>query len=181
VPGYDIRVFGDPVLRQATTDVTQIDGSLKRLADDMLETMYAAPGVGLAAPQIGVQKRIFVCDAGEGPKVVVNPKIAESSGEWTYEEGCLSVPGLSWPIVRPREILLTGLDLDGNEIAIEAEEYLGRVYQHEVDHLDGVLLIERLDPDQRKQAMATLRQITFDGPRPFRPMADKETEGAPGL
>ena len=77
-------------------------------------------------------------------------------------KGCLSVPGLSWPIVRPREILLEGLDIDGNAIAIEAEEYLARVYQHEVDHLDGVLLIERLDPDQRKQAMRTLRQMTFD-------------------
>ena len=157
-------MFGDPVLRQRTSDLTEIDGALKQLADDMLETMYAAPGVGLAAPQIGIQKRIFVCDAGEGPAVIINPRIAESAGEWTFEEGCLSVPGLSWPIVRPREILLEGLDLDGNALAIEAEEYLARVYQHEVDHLDGVLLIERLDPDQRKQAMRTLRQMTFDPP-----------------
>ena len=142
--------------------MTEIDASLKQLADDMLETMYAAPGVGLAAPQVGIQKRMFVYDAGDGPAVVVNPRISESSGEWTYEEGCLSVPGLSWPIVRPRDILLEGLDLDGNEISVEAEEYLARVYQHEVDHLDGVLLIERLDPDQRKQAMRTLRQMTFD-------------------
>jgi peptide deformylase len=162
VPGFTIRLFGDPVLRQRTNDVSEIDGSLKQLADDMLETMYAAPGVGLAAPQVGIQKRLFVYDAGEGPSVVINPRISESAGEWTYEEGCLSVPGLSWPIVRPREILLEGLDLDGNELAIEAEEYLARVYQHEVDHLDGVLLIERLDPDQRKQAMRTLRQMTFD-------------------
>jgi len=162
VPGFSIRLFGDPVLRQRTNDVTEIDGSLKQLADDMLETMYAAPGVGLAAPQVGIQKRMFVYDAGEGPAVVINPRISEAAGEWTFEEGCLSVPGLSWPIVRPREILLEGLDLDGNMIAVEAEEYLARVYQHEVDHLDGVLLIERLDPDQRKQAMRTLRQITFD-------------------
>lgn len=162
VPGFFIRLFGDPVLRQRTSDVTEIDGPLKQLADDMLETMYAAPGVGLAAPQVGIQKRIFVYDAGEGPAVVINPRISESSGEWTFEEGCLSVPGLSWPIVRPREILLEGIDLDGNALAIEAEEYLARVYQHEVDHLDGVLLIERLDPDQRKQAMRTLRQMTFD-------------------
>jgi peptide deformylase len=159
-------MFGDPVLRQRTSDLTEIDAALKQLADDMLETMYAAPGVGLAAPQIGIQKRIFVCDAGEGPAVIINPRITESAGEWTFEEGCLSVPGLSWPIVRPREILLEGLDLDGNALAIEAEEYLARVYQHEVDHLDGVLLIERLDPDQRKQAMRTLRQMTFDPSRP---------------
>jgi peptide deformylase len=162
VPGFSIRLFGDPVLRARANDVTDIDASLKQLADDMLETMYAAPGVGLAAPQVGIQKRMFVYDAGDGPSVVVNPRISESSGEWTYEEGCLSVPGLSWPIVRPRDILLEGLDLEGNEIAVEAEEYLARVYQHEVDHLDGVLLIERLDPDQRKQAMRTLRQMTFD-------------------
>jgi len=162
VPGFTIRLFGDPVLRQRTDDVTDIDGALKQLADDMLETMYAAPGVGLAAPQVGIQKRMFVYDAGEGPAVVINPRISESSGEWTFEEGCLSVPGLSWPIVRPRNILLEGLDIDGNAIAVEAEEYLARVYQHEVDHLDGVLLIERLDPDQRKQAMRTLRQMTFD-------------------
>ena len=161
-PVSAIRLFGDPVLRERANDVTEIDASLKQLADDMLETMYAAPGVGLAAPQVGIQKRMFVYDAGDGPAVVVNPRISESSGEWTYEEGCLSVPGLSWPIVRPRDILLEGLDLDGNEISVEAEEYLARVYQHEVDHLDGVLLIERLDPDQRKQAMRTLRQMTFD-------------------
>jgi peptide deformylase len=107
VPGFSIRLFGDPVLRQRTNDVTEIDGSLKQLADDMLETMYAAPGVGLAAPQVGIQKRMFVYDAGEGPAVVINPRISEAAGEWTFEEGCLSVPGLSWPIVRPREILLS--------------------------------------------------------------------------
>jgi peptide deformylase len=155
-------MFGDPVLRQPTSDLTEIDGALKQLAEDMLETMYAAPGVGLAAPQVGIQKRLFVYDAGDGPAVIINPRISEAAGEWTFEEGCLSLPGLSWPIVRPREILLEGLDLDGNVLAIEAEEYLARVYQHEVDHLDGVLLIERLDPDQRKQAMRTLRQMTFD-------------------
>ncbi|MFZ0668491.1 MAG: peptide deformylase [Acidimicrobiales bacterium] len=162
VSGYSIRLYGDPVLRQRTNDVTEIDGNLKQLADDMIETMYAAPGVGLAANQVGIQKRMFVYDAGEGPKVVVNPRITESSGEWSYDEGCLSVPKLYWPITRPRQILLEGLDLDGNEISVEAEEYLARVYQHEVDHLDGVLLIERLDPDQRKEAMRTLRQMTFD-------------------
>jgi peptide deformylase len=166
VPGHTIRTYGDPVLRHPVADIGEIDGSLKKLADEMIETMYAAPGVGLAAPQIGVQKRIFVYDAGEGPSAVVNPRITESSGEWTYDEGCLSVPGLSWSIVRPRNVLLQGFDIDGNEIAVEAEEYLARVYQHEVDHLDGILLIERLDPDQHKQAMATLRQMTFE-PRPF--------------
>jgi peptide deformylase len=174
VPAYSIRTYGDPILRQPTVEVTDIDGALKQLTDDMIGVMYAAPGVGLAAPQIGVQKRVFVYDAGDGPFTVINPRITESSGEWTYDEGCLSVPGLSWPIVRPRNILLEGLDIDGNALAIEAEEYLARVYQHEIDHLDGVLLIERLDPDLRKQAMATLRQMTFD------PLVIMSTNGRKG-
>jgi peptide deformylase len=94
--------------------------------------------------------------------VVLNGRITESSGEFTYEEGCLSVPGLYWPITRPNHVLLEGLDLDGNEIQIEGSELLGRVFQHEIDHLDGVLLIERLDPDQYKQAMKTLRSRTLN-------------------
>jgi peptide deformylase len=117
VPPFLIRVYGDPVLRTPTAEVTEFDGALKRLAEDMLETMYAAPGVGLAANQVGIQKRMFVYDVGEGPGVVVNPTIHEVKGEWTYEEGCLSVPGLYWPIVRPAEVHLTGYDLDGKESA----------------------------------------------------------------
>jgi peptide deformylase len=156
---YPIRTYGDPVLRQRAREVEEIDGRLKQLADDMVETMYAAPGVGLAAPQVGVQRRVFVYDTGDGdgPRVVVNPVLSESSGEWTFEEGCLSVPGLSWPIVRPKEVHLRGYDLAGNEIALEADEYLARVLQHEVDHLDGVLLVERLDDDQRREALRILR------------------------
>lgn len=144
-------------MRQATTNVENIDASIVRLVEDMIETMYEAPGVGLAASQVGVQKRVFVYDIGDGPSVVLNPTITESSGEWTYEEGCLSVPGLYWPIVRPNHVLLEGIDLDGNDIQIEGSELLGRVLQHETDHLDGVLLIERLDPDQYKEAMKILR------------------------
>ena len=152
-----IREYGDPVLKQATREVEEIDGRIAKLAEDMLETMYAAPGVGLAANQVGVQRRLFVYDAGDGPGVVVNPRIIESSGEWTFVEGCLSVPELHWPIVRSNQVHLVGLDLEGNEISIEADEYLGRVFQHEVDHLDGTLLIERLDPEQRRAALKTLR------------------------
>ncbi len=161
MPTYAIRQYGDPVLRQRAADVDDVDGSLRQLADDMIRTMYEAPGVGLAAPQVGVQKRLFVYDTrddeGDGPKVIVNPVLAEARGEWTYDEGCLSVPGLSWPIVRPKEVHLTGYDLDGNEVSVEADEFLARVFQHEVDHLDGVLLIERLDDDQRKEAKRILR------------------------
>lgn len=161
---YDIRVFGDPVLRTPTALVTEIDGALKQLVDDMLETMYAAPGVGLAAPQVGVQKRFFVYDVGDGPGVVINPEIRETSGEWEHDEGCLSVPGLFWPITRPKVVHLVGQDIDGNDIEFEADELLARMFQHEVDHLDGMLLLSRLDGDQRKEAMRTLRSRTLDLP-----------------
>jgi peptide deformylase len=156
---YSIRVVGDPVLRQRAAKVTTIDGRLAKLAEDMLATMYDAPGVGLAAPQIGVEKRLFVYDIGDGGRTLINPAITESSGEWAYEEGCLSVPGLSWEIVRPKQVLLTGLDLDGNEVQLEADELLARCFQHEIDHLDGVLLLERLDPDTRRSAMRTIRDL----------------------
>lgn len=162
---YEIRIFGDPVLKQRASDVAEVDGTLVRLAEDMVQTMYDAPGLGLAAPQVGVQKRLFVYDlqAGEGPRTVVNPVISETDGEWAYEEGCLSVPGLAWEIVRPKTILLTGYDLDGRELSIEADELASRCFQHELDHLDGVLLIERLDSDTRKQALRTIRNLMLDG------------------
>ncbi len=156
---YEIRLFGDPMLRQRAHEVTEIDGRLAHLASDMVETMHAAPGAGLAATQVGVDKRLFVYDDGEGggPRAIVNPVIAESRGEWTFEEGCLSVPGLHWTIVRPKEVHLVGYDIDGNELSIEADEYLARIFQHELDHLDGILLLERLDKQTRKEAMRTLR------------------------
>ncbi|MCL4446177.1 MAG: peptide deformylase [Actinobacteria bacterium] len=158
---FPIRTYGDPVLRQQTLEVEEINGRIARLAKNMIETMYAAPGTGLAANQVGVQKRVFVYDIGEGPQVVVNPVIKETDGEWTYEEGCLSVPGLSWPIVRPNAVHLVGVDLDGNEISIEADTLEGRVFQHELDHLNGVLVIEHLDDDQRREALKTLRLRTL--------------------
>ena len=161
--GYDIRIIGDPVLRQRAREVTEIDGALARLVDDMLETMYEAPGIGLAAPQVGVQKRLFVWDIGEGPQAMVNPEIVESDGEWEFEEGCLSVPGLSWEIVRPKVIHIVGHDLDGNELSIEADELESRMFQHELDHLDGTLLVERLDDDTRKEAMKTIRDLQLGG------------------
>ncbi len=156
---YDIRVIGDPVLRQRARRVTDIDGALVRLADDMIDTMYEAPGLGLAAPQVGVQKRLFVWDMGEGPQVIVNPEIVESDGEWLYDEACLSVPGLSWEIVRPKTVHLVGRDLDGNEMSFEADELEARLFQHEIDHLDGTLLIERLDSEERKAALKTIRDM----------------------
>jgi peptide deformylase len=159
---YDVRVFGDPVLRKVAEAVTDIDGRLAQLTEDMLETMYAEPGLGLAAPQIGVGKRFFVYDVGEGPKVLINPVVQESRDEWLFEEGCLSVPGLSWEIVRPKEVHITGYDIDGNEVSIEADELLARLFQHEMDHLNGVLLIDHLEGETRKAAMRTLRETFID-------------------
>ena len=157
---YSIRIVGDPVLRQRAAEVADIDARLVRLAEDMIPTMYEAAGLGLAAPQIGVQKRLFVYDLRDdrGPQVLVNPTISEARGEWVYEEGCLSVPGLHWEIVRPKEVHLTGYDLDGGEVSIEADELLARLFQHELDHLEGRLLLDLLDDDQRKQAMRAMRE-----------------------
>lgn len=168
--GIDIRVLGDPVLKQKAAEVTDIDGRLARLVDDMLAAMYAAPGIGLAAPQVGISKRFFVYDYGDGPQTLINPVISESRGEWVYDEGCLSVPGLYFEIVRPKEIHIKGYDLDGNEVSIEADELEARLFQHELDHLDGVLLLEHLDEDQRRQALKDWRkrQLEPEAPAPKR-------------
>jgi len=164
VSTYAVRVYGDPVLKQVANEVEQVDGALVKLVDDMVETMYGAVGAGLAAPQVGVQKRLFVYDVGEGPDVVINPTIVETSGEWYHEEGCLSIPDLRLGIVRPKQVHLRGYDAAGEEVEIEADEFLARVFLHEVDHLDGVLMVERLDDDQRKVAQRVLRDraLGFD-------------------
>jgi peptide deformylase len=158
VATHPVRVFGDPVLKQRSREVEDVNGSLVALAESMYETMYEALGLGLAAPQIGVQRRIFTYDTGEGPHAVVNPEIVEASGEWAYNEGCLSVPGMHFEIVRPKVVTLRGIGLDGDPIEIEGDEILGRVFQHEIDHLDGVLLLDRLEPDERKRALRALRE-----------------------
>jgi peptide deformylase len=161
---HQIRIFGDPVLRTEAAEVTNIDGKVATLADEMLEVMYEAPGLGLAAPQIGIQQQIFVYDVGEGPCTIINPKIAESSGEWLYEEGCLSIPGLYVEMLRPKDVLMVGLDLDGNEIQVEATELEARLFQHELDHLHGVLMFERMTPEQRKEAMMFWRKQLEEPP-----------------
>jgi peptide deformylase len=160
---FEIRMFGDPVLRQRAREVTELDGELARLVNTMIETMHEAQGVGLAAPQVGVQKRLYTYDVGEGPGVLVNPEIVESSGEWVYDEGCLSVPGVSFEITRPKTVTVRSVDLDGKEVVIEGDELMGRLIQHEIDHLDGVLLLDRLDPAERRAALRELRQRELDG------------------
>ncbi|MBI2705332.1 MAG: peptide deformylase [Actinobacteria bacterium] len=164
---YTIRIIGDPVLKQRAADVTDIDGKLARLVDDMFVTMYDAPGLGLAAPQVGVQKRFFVYDHEGHKGVLINPEIRESDGEWDYSEGCLSVPGLYFEIVRPKRILIAGLDLDGNEVQLEADEIESRLFQHELDHLNGTLLVEHLNDEQKKAAKKELRELML-GEQPRR-------------
>ncbi|MBW3537093.1 MAG: peptide deformylase [Actinobacteria bacterium] len=159
-----IRTYGDPVLTQPALPVRKVDTALRRLAEDMIETMYDAPGVGLAGPQVGVQLRIFVYDAGDGPNTVINPVLSAHSGEWTYDEGCLSVPGYYWPIVRPLTVHLEGEDLDGNKLSVDADEYVARIFQHETDHLDGTLLLKRLTDARRKRALRDIRVHGFNPP-----------------
>lgn len=156
---YRIRVLGDPVLRQEAVSIEDIDGRIVRMAEDMVPAMYEAEGIGLAAPQVGIQKRLFVYDIGEGPQTLVNPQIIDSDGEWAFEEGCLSIPGLFFEIVRPKQVHLVGRDLEGKEISVEADELLARLFQHELDHLDGVLLLDHLDRDQRKAAQRQWREM----------------------
>ncbi|NOY56119.1 MAG: peptide deformylase [Actinobacteria bacterium] len=155
---FPIRTFGDPVLRSRASEVGEIDDSVRRLVDDLIETMYDAPGVGLAAPQIGISKRVVVFDAGDGPKALINPVLLETSGDWLFEEGCLSVPNRFWPIERPSFARVRGLDEYGNVVEYAGEELLGRVLQHEIDHLEGILLIGRLERRVRKQALRDLRE-----------------------
>lgn len=156
---HQLRYWGDPVLTQAATEVADIDGRIAGLVERMTDTMYDANGLGLAAPQIGVGKRLFIYELDDGPlRTVINPTVVETRGEWEFEEGCLSIPGLFFPIVRPKEIHITGWDLDGQEVSIEADELEARCLQHELDHLDGVLLLQRLDAEQRKQALRELRR-----------------------
>jgi peptide deformylase len=158
---YKIRTFGDPVLLTQAAGVTDIDGKVIKIVEKMFETLYESEsGIGLAAPQVGIQRQIFVWDMDDEPMVILNPKIVESDGEWVYDEGCLSIPGLYVEMTRPKTVLMTGVDLNGNEISIEADELEARLFQHELDHLNGVLMFDRMQPEQRKQAMAQYIMIT---------------------
>lgn len=155
---FPIRTFPDPVLRMAARAVATVDDEVRRLIDDMTETMYAAPGVGLAAPQIGVGLRVVVFDAGDGAHALVNPVLEEATGSWVYEEGCLSVPDHYWSIRRPARARVSGLDRDGRPVTFEGDDLLGRVLQHELDHIEGMLLLSRLSRRMRRDALRQLRE-----------------------
>jgi peptide deformylase len=157
---YKIRTYGDPVLKSQAAKVTDVDGKVVRLVDDMFDTLVdSGNGLALAAPQIGVQKQVVVWDFGEEPLAIINPEIVESDGEWVFDEGCLSIPGLYVEMLRPKLVLVRGLSLDGEVIEIEADELEARMFQHEIDHLNGVLMFDRLEGDQRKDALAEYRRI----------------------
>lgn len=156
-----IRTFGDPVLRERARKVEAFDRTLARLADDMIETMQEAPGVGLAAPQVGRSIRLIVFDVGEGPRALVNPVLSGFDGEQVGDEGCLSVPGLFFQVKRALKVRADATDVEGRPLVIEAEELLARVLQHEVDHIDGVLFIDRLSSEDRKAALAAIRDQTL--------------------
>lgn len=149
------------MLRMETKPVADIDDTVRTLVRDMIETMYDAPGVGLAANQIGVARRIAVFDAHDdlGARVMINPELVEVGGEGEeLEEGCLSVPGHWWPIVRPGFARVRALDLEGNAVEYSGEGLLARVLQHECEHLEGRLLLDRLDKPTRKKALKELRE-----------------------
>ena len=157
---YKIRTYGDPVLKTQASKVDNVDGRIIRLVDDMFETLVdSGNGLALAAPQIGVQKQVVVWDFGDEPLAIVNPEVVESDGEWVYDEGCLSIPGLYVEMLRPKTVLVRGVSLDGEIIELEADELEARMFQHEIDHLNGVLMFDRLEGDQRKEAMTEYRRM----------------------
>lgn len=142
----NIREIGDEVLTKKCREVTEMTPRIKELIEDMLETMYEANGVGLAAPQVGVLKRIVVIDTtGEDPHILINPRIVETSGEQTGQEGCLSVPGKSGQVTRPNYVKAVALDVNMKEIELEGTELLARAICHELDHLDGHLYVEKVE------------------------------------
>ncbi len=167
-----IRTLGDPVLREPAKPVIEFDRRLRTLRDDMVATMYDAPGVGLAGPQVGISLRIFVFDDGEtGPLFMANPVLIDPMGELFEEEGCLSIPGPYHETERFSRITCRGHDLDGAPIEVTGDGLLARILQHETDHLDGMLFIDRLDDEGRRSVLAELRRIELGlaGPPPVRP------------
>ncbi len=140
----NIRTEGDPVLGKVCKEIKEVTPKIVDLIDDMLETMYEANGVGLAAPQVGILKRLVVIDVGEGPIVMINPRIIKADGEQTGDEGCLSVPGKAGSVTRPNHVIARFYDEDMNECEIEGEELLARAICHELDHLDGHLYVEKV-------------------------------------
>ena len=158
-----VRIMGDPVLREKAAPVAELSADVRTLITDMFDTMYAEDGVGLAAPQVGVGARVIVVDPREpdiAPFALVNPEILSASEELDRaEEGCLSIPGLKEIVERPYAVRVQGLDRDGNTVTMEAAGLLARILQHEVDHLDGILFLDRVSPIKRKMLLNRWQKV----------------------
>ncbi len=158
----DIVLYPDEGLRETCAPIPEMNDALDKLIDDMLYTMYDAPGIGLAAPQVAVQQRLIVMDVsekGNQPIVLINPEVIQSAGSLTWEEGCLSMPGIYATIKRPSEILVRGMNREGKVIELEANELLAVCIQHEIDHLDGKMFIDHLSRLKRTRAMQQFRKL----------------------
>ncbi len=154
----EIRKFGDPILRKKSKPVENITERTKALIDDMIQTMYAAPGAGLAAPQVGVLEQIIVIDVEEDLIVLINPELIESEGEATLEEGCLSFPEIEVEICRPQRVVVKGLNSEGEEVTIEACDIKARALVHEIEHLDGILIIDKVGQAMRETIEKKMRR-----------------------
>jgi len=159
-----IRLFGDPVLRTPAATVTSFDKEIRTLVTDLVDTMLDAPGAGLAAPQIGVGLRVFTWNVEGHVGHLINPQLSLSEVTQDGPEGCLSLPGLSIDCIRAQSVVATGFNLHGEPVTIEGSDLLARAIQHETDHLDGILFIDRLDQQARKAAMKTIRESDWFGP-----------------
>ena len=166
MPIKPIRLFGDPVLTTPASLVVDFDKELRVLVQDLTETMLDAPGAGLAAPQIGVGLRVFVWDVDEELGHLINPELALSEEVQNGDEGCLSFPGLIYPTERALNVVARGFNMWGDPVVIEGTQLLARAIQHETDHLDGILFIDRLDLDIRKEAMKAVREAEWFGIEP---------------
>ena len=166
MPIKPIRLFGDPVLTTPASPVVDFDKELRVLVQDLTETMLNAPGAGLAAPQIGVGLRVFVWDVDEELGHLINPELALSEDVQNGDEGCLSFPGLIYPTERALSVVARGFNMWGDPVIIEGTQLLARAIQHETDHLDGILFIDRLDLENRKEAMKAVREAEWFGIEP---------------
>ncbi len=163
MPIQPIRLFGDPVLRTPAVPVTDFDAELRKLVQDLSDTMLEAPGAGLAAPQIGVGLRVFTYYVDGELGHLVNPDLALSEELQEGDEGCLSIPGLTWECKRALSVVARGFSMYGEPVTIEGSEMLARAIQHETDHLDGILFVDRLDAETRKLAMKAIREAEWFG------------------
>ena len=173
----DIHVLGSPILRQETTPVAGMTDALRRLIDDMFDTMYAAKGIGLAAPQVGRAERITVVDVEDEPIVLVNPEIVLAEGKAKAEEGCLSIPDVYGDVERATRVIVRALDRDGAPFEREATDLLARCFQHEIDHLHGRLFIDHLSVLRRKTALAKWAAIKGRYPGQIRQLTAEEVAG----